>query len=56
MQLHLDVAVDYLEAAGKLAIPAGATLAGYQTQESVRVFLDPAAHPFCLFHRERPES
>ena len=28
---------------------AGATLADYQPQEDVRVMLDPAGHPFCLF-------
>ncbi|MDP6666670.1 MAG: VOC family protein [Dehalococcoidia bacterium] len=55
MQLHLDIAVDDLEAAGALAAAAGATLADYQPQETVRVFLDPAGHPFCLFHRERPK-
>ena len=24
-------------------------LAGYQPQDTVRVYLDPAGHPFCLF-------
>ena len=28
---------------------AGATLADFQPQEDVRVYLDPAGHPFCLF-------
>ena len=28
---------------------AGAVLAEYQPQEHVRVWLDPAGHPFCLF-------
>ena len=27
----------------------GATLADFQPQEDVRVCLDPAGHPFCLF-------
>ena len=49
MQVHLDVAVSDLEAAGKLAEQAGATLAEYQPQEDVRVWIDPAGHPFCLF-------
>ena len=49
MQVHLDVAVSDLEAAGKLAEQAGATLAEYQPQDDVRVWIDPAGHPFCLF-------
>jgi catechol 2,3-dioxygenase-like lactoylglutathione lyase family enzyme len=47
--LHLDIRCDDLEEAGAHAIAAGATLAVYQPQEDVRVFLDPAGHPFCLF-------
>jgi hypothetical protein len=47
--LHLDILVDDLEAAGAYALEAGATLASYQPQEHVRVYLDPAGHPFCLF-------
>ncbi len=47
--LHLDILVDDLEAAGAHALEAGATLASYQPQEDVRVYLDPAGHPFCLF-------
>lgn len=47
--LHLDIKVDDLEAAGAHAVDAGAVLADYQPQEGVRVYLDPAGHPFCLF-------
>ena len=47
--LHLDIHVDGLEAAGAHAVAAGALLAGYQPQADVRVYLDPAGHPFCLF-------
>ncbi len=47
--LHLDIQVDDLEAAGAHAVEAGAVLAGYQPQDTVRVYLDPAGHPFCLF-------
>jgi catechol 2,3-dioxygenase-like lactoylglutathione lyase family enzyme len=47
--LHLDIQVDDLEAAEAHALEAGAKLAAYQPQEHVRVFLDPAGHPFCLF-------
>jgi catechol 2,3-dioxygenase-like lactoylglutathione lyase family enzyme len=49
MMVHLDIAVDDLEAAGAHAVAAGATLAEYQPQDDVRVHLDPAGHPFCLF-------
>lgn len=46
---HLDIWVDDLEASTEHAVQAGATLAPVQPQESVRVLLDPAGHPFCLF-------
>jgi catechol-2,3-dioxygenase len=49
MQVHLDIEVDDLEAAGAHAIAVGAVLADFQPQEDVRVYLDPAGHPFCLF-------
>jgi catechol 2,3-dioxygenase-like lactoylglutathione lyase family enzyme len=49
MMMHLDIAVDDLEAGAAWALQAGATLAGHQPQEHVRVLLDPAGHPFCLF-------
>jgi catechol 2,3-dioxygenase-like lactoylglutathione lyase family enzyme len=49
MMIHLDIKVDDLAAAGAHAEACGATLAGFQPQEHVRVFLDPAGHPFCLF-------
>lgn len=49
MMLHLDIAVDDLDAAGAHAVVAGAVIADYQPQDDVRVCLDPAGHPFCLF-------
>jgi catechol 2,3-dioxygenase-like lactoylglutathione lyase family enzyme len=49
MQLHLDIHVDDLDEAGEHARQAGATLAEHQPQDDVRVHLDPAGHPFCLF-------
>ena len=49
MMMHLDVRVDDLEAAGAHAVEQGAVLAPIQPQEDVRVYLDPAGHPFCLF-------
>ena len=52
MQLHLDIEVDDLEAAVAHAVAAGAELAGFQPQDDVRVCLDPAGHPFCLWVRD----
>ncbi|GAB3799535.1 VOC family protein [Micromonospora zhanjiangensis] len=52
MSVHLDIAVDDLAVAGAHAEAAGATLAGFQPQDDVRVYLDPAGHPFCLFLAE----
>jgi catechol 2,3-dioxygenase-like lactoylglutathione lyase family enzyme len=47
--LHLDIQVDDLDAAVESALASGARLADYQPQDRVRVMLDPAGHPFCLF-------
>ena len=49
MQAHLDIAVDDLDAGVSRAKALGAGLAAYQPQDDVRVMLDPAGHPFCLF-------
>jgi catechol 2,3-dioxygenase-like lactoylglutathione lyase family enzyme len=46
---HLDIAVGDLDGTVRWALAAGATLADVQPQEVVRVMLDPAGHPFCLF-------
>jgi catechol 2,3-dioxygenase-like lactoylglutathione lyase family enzyme len=46
---HLDIAVTDLDAAVAHALAAGARLADYQPQDDVRVMLDPAEQPFCLF-------
>jgi predicted enzyme related to lactoylglutathione lyase len=54
MMLHLDVAVDDLEAAVSAAMAIGATMADVQPQETVRVMLDPEGHPFCLYLDEAP--
>jgi catechol 2,3-dioxygenase-like lactoylglutathione lyase family enzyme len=51
MQQHLDIEVDDLAAATELALAAGAELAQFQPQDDVRVCLDPAGHPFCLYVR-----
>ena len=49
MSLHLDIKVTDLSAASQHALQCGATLAVFQPQDDVRVFLDPVGHPFCLF-------
>jgi Glyoxalase-like domain len=49
MMLHLDIAVDDLPGAVADAVALGATVAEYQPQDDVRVLLDPAGHPFCLY-------
>jgi catechol 2,3-dioxygenase-like lactoylglutathione lyase family enzyme len=49
MMLHLDIAAEDTHAAVDWALAAGATLAEHQPQHDVRVLLDPAGHPFCLF-------
>ena len=51
MQVHLDIEVDDLEAAVAVAVAAGARPADFQPQQDVRVLLDPAGHPFCLWVR-----
>jgi catechol 2,3-dioxygenase-like lactoylglutathione lyase family enzyme len=53
MQQHLDIEVDDLAAACALAEEAGAVHIGGHTDdaEDVRVYADPAGHPFCLFVR-----
>lgn len=49
IQTHLDVMVDDLARSVAWAVQAGATPASFQPQDDVRVMLDPAGHPFCLF-------
>jgi catechol 2,3-dioxygenase-like lactoylglutathione lyase family enzyme len=45
-QVHLDVAVDDIDAAEAAAVALGAKRIG--EGEDFRVFEDPAGHPFCL--------
>jgi catechol 2,3-dioxygenase-like lactoylglutathione lyase family enzyme len=55
--LHFEIEVDDVEAAVSHAIAAGARVAARQPkdrdQRTLRVMLDPAGHPFCLWSRER---
>ena len=49
MQLHLDIEVDDLATEVDRAVRLGASVADVQPQQHVRVLLDPAGHPFCMF-------
>jgi catechol 2,3-dioxygenase-like lactoylglutathione lyase family enzyme len=49
MMMHLDFEVSDLAAAVGHAVELGAHQAEHQPQENVRVMLDPAGHPFCLY-------
>ncbi|MGZ5416376.1 MAG: VOC family protein [Nocardioides sp.] len=49
MSMHLDIEVEDLDEAVAYAVECGAEVASYQPQEKVRVMLDPAGHPFCLY-------
>ena len=49
MSMHLDLEVDDLDEALEHALSVGAALADVQPQETVRVMLDPAEHPFCRY-------
>ncbi|HKE50364.1 MAG TPA: VOC family protein [Actinomycetes bacterium] len=52
MMMHLDFEVTDLEVAVADALEMGAQQAEYQPQDNVRVMLDPAGHPFCLYRDE----
>jgi catechol 2,3-dioxygenase-like lactoylglutathione lyase family enzyme len=47
--LHFEIKVDDLDSAVAHALASGARLAQHQPQSRVRVMLDPAGHPFCLY-------
>jgi catechol 2,3-dioxygenase-like lactoylglutathione lyase family enzyme len=49
MMMHLDFEVDDLPASVADAVEMGARLAEYQPQDNVRVLIDPAGRPFCLY-------
>ena len=56
-QIHLDLAVDDLEASTRAALELGATLSPVQPHPGRwRVLLDPAGHPFCLTTQIPPEA
>jgi len=49
MQLHLDIEVADLEIETARAVSLGAAVAAHQPQDDVRVLIDPAGHPFCIW-------
>jgi hypothetical protein len=49
MMIHLDFEVTDLAEAVARALSLGAELPEHQPQDNVRVLLDPAGHPFCLY-------
>lgn len=49
MMLHLDIGARDVPEAVAAAQELGARLAEFQPQDDVRVMLDPAGHPFCLY-------
>ncbi|NKI42812.1 VOC family protein [Streptomyces physcomitrii] len=51
MMMHLDFEVADLDTGAAHAESCGAVLADFQPQDDVRVLLDPAGHPFCLWVR-----
>ncbi|MFT3860328.1 VOC family protein [Micropruina sp.] len=49
MQVHLEIQVPDLQAGLRHALQCGARMAPTQPQADVRVCIDPAGHPFCLW-------
>ena len=49
MMSHLDFEVTDLSQAVAHAVGLGAQLLAHQPQDKVRVLVDPAGHPFCLY-------
>jgi len=51
--LHLEVEVDDLDASVQQVVKAGGAVAAHQPQDRdpsrIRIMLDPAGHPFCIF-------
>ena len=54
MMMHFEIAVDDVQASVARAVLAGGTTALWQPPDrdpaGLRVMLDPAGHPFCLFY------
>ncbi len=56
MMMHLEIWTDDMDGAVAHAEACGATVAELQPQDEVRVMLDPAGHPFCLWLGDRGKA
>ena len=54
--MHLDFHVDDLEEGVAHALSCGAKLSPIQLEDSWRVMLDPAGHPFCILPKRYPNT
>jgi len=54
--IHLDFHVDDLDEGVKHALSCGAELSPVQLEDSWRVMLDPAGHPFCILPKRYPSA
>lgn len=54
MMMHLEIAVEDVQASVERAVAAGGVIAAWQPPnrdpQQLRVILDPAGHPLCLFY------
>lgn len=54
--IHLDFHVEDMEEGIRHAIACSARLSPVQLEESFRVMLDPAGHPFCILPKKYPNG
>ena len=54
--MHFDFHVDDLDDGVKYALSCGAELSPVQLEDSWRVMLDPAGHPFCILPKRYPNN
>lgn len=54
--MHLDFHVDDLNEGVEHALSCGAELSPIQLEDSWRVMLDPAGHPFCILPKRYPSK
>ncbi|HVX42467.1 MAG TPA: VOC family protein [Mycobacteriales bacterium] len=60
MMMHFEVGVDDVEASVAQCVRAGGSVASWQPPDrdpaELRVMLDPAGHPLCLFRMDNPRE
>ena len=54
--MHLDFHVEDIEEGVKHALACGAEFSLIQLEDSWRVMLDPAGHPFCILPKRYPDQ